>query len=220
MLLNFAGVLAPLVALVPTDRAPTDCHPVLDTANRDLNIANNVGALFVVAAVALIMLGVVAALQAKNNQPPDRPSWIAYLIVLAFYVVTLIVFLAGRTWFMQYAHPISAITMFALLAINALVNGYNLYETRKNQDPSAVPQKRRVRPFNTYTAIGTLMVVAALVIWIFLRPHWHQWVFGLEATEIGLFAAFWLEQTIELWDEGLRPKPAPGAQTGSGLDIS
>ena len=42
-LLNFAGVLALFVALVPTERAPTACQPVLDASNRDVNIANNAG---------------------------------------------------------------------------------------------------------------------------------------------------------------------------------
>jgi hypothetical protein len=120
-----------------------------------------------------------------------------------------VAFLAGRTWFMEFAHPISAITMFAFLGANALINGYNLYVTRKPQEGApADERKREVGPFNAYTAIGTLMLLAALVITIFVRPHLNQWVFGLEAVEIGLFAVFWLRQRVELWNEGLRPVPA------------
>lgn len=204
-LLNFAGVLAPFVALVPTERAPTNCQPVLDATNRDLNIANNVGALFVVLAAVFLVLGVVWFL----GFPPDMPSLIASLVALAFYGVALGVFVAGRTWFTEFAHPISAIGMFALLGINALVNGYNLYQTRKHQPPPPAPQKRRVGRFNTYTAIGTLMLVAAVVFLFIVRPRWDQWVFGLEAIEIGLFAAFWLRQTVELWTPGLRPALPP-----------
>jgi hypothetical protein len=133
---------------------------------------------------------------------------IASLVALAVYGVALGLFLAARTWFTENAHPISAIGMFGLLAINALVNGYNLYETRKHQPepPPGQLRKRVVWRFNTYTAIGTFMVVAALVFLFIVRPLWNQWVFGLEAVEIGLFAAFWLVQTVELWDNGLRPK--------------
>ena len=54
-------------------------------------------------------------------------------------------------------------------------------------------------------------MLAAAVLVFLVRPYWHQWVFGLEATEIGLFAVFWLRQRIELWQEGLRPPPGPGA---------
>jgi hypothetical protein len=219
MLLNFAGVLAPFVALVPTDVAPTDCHPVLDTTNRDLNIANNVGALFVVAAGALIAVGILTILQIRDHERPDRANVIGYLVVLAVYAVGLVLFLAERTWFMKFAHPIAAVGMFTLLCINALVNGYNLYRTRRTQDPAVSPPKRIVSPFNTYTAVGTLMVIAALVIVIVVRPFWHQWVFGLEATEIGLFAVFWLRQTIELWNEGLRPPPGPDAPGLPGGDL-
>jgi hypothetical protein len=136
---------------------------------------------------------------------------IASLVALAFYIAALVVFLNGRTWFTEFAHPISAIGMFGLLGINALVNGYNLYETRKHQPdpPPGQPRKRVVWRFNTYTAIGTFMLVIALVFLFIVRPRWEQWVFGLEAIEIGLFAAFWLVQTVELWDNGLRPKVPP-----------
>jgi hypothetical protein len=204
-LLNFAGVLAPFVALVPTEKAPTNCHPVLDTTNRDLNIANNAGALFVAVAAAFIVLGILAIVGFR----PDKPSLIASLVALAFYIAALVVFLNGRTWFTEFAHPISAIGMFALLGINALVNGYNLYETRKHQPLPPAPQRRAVWRFNTYTAIGTFMLVTALVFLFIVRPRWDQWVFGLEAVEIGLFAAFWLVQTVELWKQGLRPALPP-----------
>jgi uncharacterized membrane protein YkgB len=203
-LLNFAGVLAPFVALVPTEKAPTNCHPLLDTTNRDLNIANNAGALFVAVGAAFLVIGILSIVGYR----PDKPSLIASLVALAVYGVALGLFLAARTWFTENAHPISAIGMFGLLAINALVNGYNLYETRKHQPepPPGQLRKRVVWRFNTYTAIGTFMVVAALVFLFIVRPLWNQWVFGLEAVEIGLFAAFWLVQTVELWDNGLRPK--------------
>jgi hypothetical protein len=56
------------------------------------------------------------------------------------------------------------------------------------------------------------MLVAALVFLFIVRPHWDQWVFGLEAIEIGLFAAFWLVQTVELWTPGLRPVPPATVQ--------
>ena len=217
MLLNFAGVCAPFVALVPYDGVPTTCHPVLDSANRDLNVANNVGALFVVAAAALVALGVLAILQLRSHQRPDPAGLISYFVVLVCYAAALVVFLTARGWFTAHLHTIAAVTMFALLAVNTLVNGYNLYHTRQHQDPALQPLRRVVPRFNSYTAIGTLMVLAAVVIPIFLRPHWEQWIFGLEATEIGLFAAFWVRQTIELWDEGLRPPPAAPAPVDRGL---
>ena len=221
MLLNFAGVCAPFVALVPYHVAPTNCQALLDTTNRDLNIANNVGALFVVAAAGLLLLGVLGILGylgIRNNPRPEAASLIAYLVVLAFYLVAVVVFLADRNWFMRHTHTIAAITMFALLGINTLVNGYNLYETRRHQDLTVQRPKRVVSRFNTYTVIGLCMVLAGIVIPVFVRPHWPQWVFGLEASEIGLFAAFWVRQTIELWDEGLRPAPGPGAPAAPDIE--
>ncbi len=214
VLLNFAGTFAPFVALVPTDRAPKNCAATLDVTNRNLNIANNVGGLLVVAGAALALL---AGIGIKNQFWPDdgdnakRPrqrDYVGYGVTLAFFVAVLILFWQGRTWFLEFAHPISAITMFAIIAINILVNGYNLYESRKHPAPGE-PKLKEVHHFNRYTIIGTLMVVAALVIFFILRPIWDQWVFGLEASEIGLFAVFWVLQTNELWNEGLRPEVAP-----------
>ncbi len=239
MLLNFAGVLAPFVALVPTPKAPTNCRPVLDTTNRDLNIANNASALFVVVGAAFVVLaglwigGFLMRWLVRGSgmpEPPpegepaetlvsvfqrriggfrsDRAGLIAYLVALAIYIAALVWFLADRTGFEKNAHPYSAIGMFAFLAINALVNGYNLYQQRQHQPPPTLdlPRKREVWRFNTYTAIGTFMALTGVVFLVIVRPHWDQWVFGLEAIEIGLFAAFWLVQTVELWDNGLRPK--------------
>ncbi|HEV8455040.1 MAG TPA: hypothetical protein VGQ24_09130, partial [Gemmatimonadales bacterium] len=89
-LLNFAGVLAPFVALVPTEKAPTNCHPVLDTTNRDLNIANNVGALFVVLGAAFIVL---AGLWIRGRRDPshrlDMPTVVSGLVALAITGVAL-----------------------------------------------------------------------------------------------------------------------------------
>ncbi len=128
---------------------------------------------------------------------------VAYLVVVAFGVGALVLFLTARSWFEAYAHPIAAITMFALMGLNALLNGYNLVETRRR---GLGPRLRSPVPhLNTYTTAGTLMLAAALVFPLAVRPHWHQWVFGLEAAEIALFAVFWIRQTVELWSAGLRP---------------
>ena len=217
VLLNFAGTFAPFVALVPTDRAPRNCAATLDVTNRNLNIANNVGGLLVVAGAALAVLagiGIKKQLDPKKSKHPRPSDYVGYGVTLAFFVAALILFWQGRTWFLEFAHPISAVTMFTIIAINILVNGYNLYESRKHPAPGQKKMKE-VHHFNRYTIIGTLMVVAALVIFFILRPIWDQWVFGLEASEIGLFAFFWVLQTNELWNEGLRPEvvlpPGPAA---------
>ena len=58
--------------------------------------------------------------------------------------------------------------------------------------------------FWLYTAIAALMVGSGAVM-LALQSHFDHMVFVLEATEITLFAAFWLVQTKELWDDTIRP---------------
>jgi hypothetical protein len=44
------------------------------------------------------------------------------------------------------------------------------------------------------------MGVAALLV------HWEHVLLWVEGTLIALFAVFWLSQTEELWDQGLRSR--------------
>ena len=87
------------------------------------------------------------------------------------------------------AHFIAAITMFAFLA--AAASG-TAREHRRDQASQTY--------FRLYTAIASLMVGSAFVIFV-MRFTWNHRVLVLEGTEITLFAAFWLVQTAEHWNE-------------------
>ena len=132
-------------------------------------------------------------------------DYISYFGALLLFIVTLISFWKHRPWFMEKAHLYSAVTMFFFIGINVLINGYNLYQTRKHPAPGS-PLRKPVHRFNRYVNLGILLVVAALIFRLVISRRWDQWVFGLEATEISLFGIFWALQSIELWNQGLRPK--------------
>lgn len=207
LLLNFAGTCAPIVALVPTPGAPTGCGATLGVTDRNLNIANNVGALLLVGFLALVFVAVQGWLSLRGSDPATRPSWIdriGYAVTVAFFLATLLSFWQHRTWFVEFAHPIAALSMFVLIGLNVFLNGYNLYQTRKQlalRDPSVT----KVPPVNRYVVLGILMALAGLASVLVVREYWGQWVFGLEASEIGLFGVFWVMQTFELRNSGLRP---------------
>src|SRR3954453_19642354 len=75
ILLNLAGMFAPVVALVPTP-GPGACASVLGTTrDRDVNIANNVTALLVVGLIALVILAALAI----HNLPPV-PALVGYAV--------------------------------------------------------------------------------------------------------------------------------------------
>jgi hypothetical protein len=219
LLLNFAGLFAPLVALVPTNPAPTSCGVTLGETDRELNIANNVGAFLILGFAAVVLLGVLGAIDLLRHDQKKKPSlldFIGFSGTAVFFIGTLLLFWRNRPWFLEHTHNYSAITMFVLIGINVLINGYNLYQTRAHPHPAnrlqpGVARLDEVSRFNRYVNLGILMVVAAAFILLVIKPRWRQWNFALEATEIVLFAIFWVLQTVELWHQGLRPKVAESA---------
>jgi hypothetical protein len=54
--------------------------------------------------------------------------------------------------------------------------------------------------FWIYTAIAVLMVAAALFLFT-VGSNWEHRTLILETIEIALFAAFWLAQTAQHWNE-------------------
>ncbi|MEU6374920.1 hypothetical protein [Streptomyces sp. NPDC046909] len=213
--LNFAGILAPIVAFVPTPNVGR-CGSVLsDTTNRKTNIDNNVLALLVMAGVTFLFLLVLKFLvkkpvtgvpaQVARKTPADeewarRITAIGFALALAFYIATAIVFWTDRDWFDEHAHWTAAITMFASIFLAVLNNAINFHFTQKrNAETTGTPAKR----FNWYLLIALLMGLS-----LALTKGWPR--FGehgtllLEASMILLFAVFWVIQTSELWNYGLR----------------
>ena len=206
VLLNLAGMLAPIVALVPTANVPDpkqDCwSSITDKANRELNISNNLIALLVAGLLAFLLLATLAVMRKlKRSASAERPlstiSIAGFGVAGALYLAVVGLFWWDRPWFSHNAHNVSAITMFGFVTVNVLLNGYNLYHARKG-----IPNKA-VRPLNRYMSTGIVMVLAAILIPT-AGHSLHVKVFLLEATMIGLFAFFWILQTVELWPGGLR----------------
>ena len=204
VLLNFAGICAPFVALVPI-HDPSACGLVTDGLNRDLNIANNVTALLAVFGAALVAL---AALwwhnrrSANDEPPPTRIELLGYAESVLVLVAAVAVFRLQPEWFDRYGHPVAAIAMFAFVFLDVVVNAVNIYYERRGTDAP-------VRRLNRYTWIALAMagcVVGSLLL------GWQgveHWLLVIEASLIGWFAVFWGFQTWELWDQGLRTESGP-----------
>jgi hypothetical protein len=202
LLLNLAGICAPFVALVPT---PTigDCGTVYDGRNRAGNIENNVFALLVVLTIALVAVAVMEFVNQKRTREAPLSTWerVGFVVAAVALVAVWIVFSAARVWFALNMHNIAAIAMFFFIWLTVLLNARHL---RGRQ----TPRQRRSRA--VYRAIGWLMVLAAVGNLVAGLAGWPYAVIAVEAELIVLFAVFWMTQTIELWDDGLRP-PVPRA---------
>jgi hypothetical protein len=215
--LNFAGMFAPVVAVVPTTSVGT-CHSVdpqlADPRNADgtltaqviANIDNNVWSLLIIAFIGVVAAFAVAMISndGKLGATPKgaRALAIGLVLTLAFLIVVLLAF---RLWddFYEQAHGIAAVGLFVFLAFAVLFNAMK------------VRQLGRMNFFYIYLVILVLMIAAGGVLY---PLDWDYNTLVLEYTEIVLFGVFWGVQTVELWNETaksdqeheeLAPSPSP-----------
>jgi hypothetical protein len=192
--LNVAGMLAPVVAFVPTAN-PGTCWsvrpiplPVEDGKLApwvEANIHNNITALLIAAAVGLLVAVVVSRLKGPGPVEALRATDLAtQLGLLGAAVLLALGTVAFLYWdgFSTHAHYIAAITMFACLAGATAANAYEVRASR--------PRYARA-----YLVIAVLMVLTAA---LFATSFTHK-VLVIEAVEIALFASAWVAQTFEHW---------------------
>ena len=217
LLLNVAGMLAPVVALVPTG-ASKECSLVVEDAGSvaarrlaypapgpcdatsvlraPTNIDNNIRSLLFAGLLCLFAGAFLALVNALRSDRGVRahieqvePGTKRSLAVM------LLLLLAGLAWYVidrrgfdAYAHFAAAGTMFLFLFF-AVVS--KVLEHRRAQR----------RPFvQWYSAVGVLMVLGAAA-FAHDRISRDHHVFLLEAWEITSFAGFWILQTWENWWE-------------------
>ena len=201
-LLNLAGVCAPVVAFVPYPD-PGTCGSVLtDTRNRLANIDNNMLGLLVAGGLGLVIVGVLEHRRALSVGT-DRPAPVALLgfwAIAVLFIVTTAVYLWDRPLLLDRGHGVAAVAMFGFIFLNVWVNAAALHRANNAEGR---------RPFwrNRYTVVGTLMTLAVVANVIAMLAGFRWWVLTLETSMIVLFAWFWIAQTIELWNQGLRRRP-------------
>lgn len=194
-LLNYAGILAPVVALVPTPQEGDCLAPSGQVDTLTDAVANNLLAYLFVGSIAMacvLVAGVVALV--TEDAPPLRylgaiPPLLALCVAWYFY-------LEDPEFVMICGHPISAFTMFGFIVVVVLVN--SLKPKKSESGETWLTLQLRPGVGLVYLSLGGAMVVLGGV--IILTRHlefWEgNWVFWLEAIEIFLFAVFWIIQTL------------------------
>jgi hypothetical protein len=207
VLLNLAGILAFVVALVPTSRPVLFCGDASlpDGAVTDGAIIRNVWAL----AVALVVArGASWWMYRRTGTGRDRSTlgnvalWVQRA-VLAIGVVTLI---AIPEWFVANAHGVAAVAMFSAFIVTVLINAF----LAGHQDEDKCPHHRLYHV--AYQAISVAMVltlVAAVAVHLILDDFNHV-VLVVEVALIFEFGAYWVVQTIELWSVSTRDELVDG----------
>jgi hypothetical protein len=233
ILLNVAGMMAPVVAVVPISgvgqcwSVEPGPSPVGDDGRLApwvaANIDNNIVALLIAGVLGLALTaGLTYAGDRRHGR--TRRVWTGGMVIgLAGTAVLLAAtYLAFLWWdgFHRSAHYIAAFAMFICLGIVVANDAWDRH-SRGN-----APGYRLV-----YAAISGAMLLGGLVLGVLeVATDFAYVVLVLEIVEIVLFAAYWIAQTVEFWSltpDG-RPMspdptiPAPGAQDPGGttaLDV-
>jgi uncharacterized membrane protein len=194
LLLNIAGMLAPIVALVPTTE-PSDIYgsKALTISKARVLIGNNVVALLIAGAVALLVAWFVERSKRGNAVANIRMvDAVGLAVAVALILVGGGIYWQARGFFLANAHTASAIAMFAVVGLVVVLNSQR----------AGVERKPR---YQLYYALAAGVMASGLVVFAvhFAWGSWKAWNFFLESVEILGFAAFWIVQTFELWDLGV-----------------
>ena len=193
VLLNLAGVLAPIVAFVPTTPPGQRCESsTVIASNSEVFIDNNVLA-FAIGGVTALVLGLAIG---KLKRTPTLKSFDPRsLFVLAggaaFLLAGLIWYFASRRNFLDHAHMGAAIAMFAVVDVVILLN--------------ALRRKAKGKSWYRYALLAAAMPILGLALfaWSRIDKDWDHFVLWLELVELTVFGVYWVLQTFEHWDGGV-----------------
>jgi hypothetical protein len=206
MFFNLAGVLAPVVALVPAKR-PDDLAGNVDAVSVDPTalVQNNVPALGIAVAVGFLVALVVARHDPRFKVEMPRVARVGLGLALSVLLAGVAWYAGSRESFEDHAHLPAAAVMFFAIWCAVMVNaGWPSGQLPKLYRWLQVPVPPPSRPvfLAWYRRLALFMVAALLASLVLAAFGSDHWVFIVEALEIAPFGAFWLLQTVEGWDTG------------------
>ena len=196
VLLNLAGILAFIVAMVPTSR------PVLLCGSTDLTVGTqssllNVWAVTIALAVSRAASWVMYRRTGTGRQRSALGTAAAWVqrVLLAVGVGTLVL---APEWFRTRAHGIAAVAMFAAIILTVGITAF-----------VAVDHKR-YRVIYQWISVTMVLTLVAVVCLHELLDGFNHAVIVVEAALIAEFAVYWIVQTVELWGTAMRPTVCEG----------
>jgi hypothetical protein len=185
-------------------------------------VLNNMATYLMVVPAALILLQVLPALVGRlRDDDVEDPVWArtrraSYAVGWVFTGAYLLWWRwAGDADFRRWAHPVSAVLLFVCIVVVTAATAYDRTAVRAQQEPAAVfvhrLAPRVARSLRSGYGLLTVAMVLAFAVCavVHLLTGWVHWVLVVEVSLVTLFAAFWLVQTVELWDEDPRRPSSP-----------
>lgn len=204
LMLNLAGMCAPVVALVPTPLEDASCGDATRCVPDAFvpGVVNNVQALIVVGVV-----GVLFAARTVRRDDRERADLVALGVAAVGLAAFTLWFVLGRDSFLDFAHYGTAVPMFGLIVAVALVNAAKVDEFVADGGTLAMGHADTYK--RAYRGIAYFMGVViggALVLFVVKaitgsEPFAH-WVFIVEALLLAAFTAFWILQTLQYAEDG------------------
>jgi len=224
--LNLAGMLAPVVAFVPTGEArkcgltDADGEPVRTQDEKEAVIAashdavaNNMFAYLLVIGIVLAVVLVVGIFAHRRQRDwlVEQPwaFWLPWAGAVVLWVSGTLLFSRHDVWFYDNAHKWSAVFLFVFILCAIVAIGVDKWQG--NGSTHDIPSRRWAV---AYWILAGVMVVGAVAIFLGVE-HGHR-IFWVEAWMIGWLAVFWTLQTWDRWGEGApRTKAEVAAQDGA-----
>ena len=201
VLLNLAGILAFVVAFVPTSRPVLLCG---DSAMDAGAVSSGASLGNVWALVVALVVARVASWWMYRRTGTDRGrsplAEVAVWVQRGVLAVGLVTLIVVPDWFVANAHGVAAVAMFVAFIGTVLINAF----MAGRQDDDKCPHRKAYHRF--YQAISLAMVltlVAAVTAHLVLSGFNHA-VLVVEVALIVEFGAYWLVQTVELWNTATR----------------
>ena len=205
-LLDAAGLIAPLIAILPTPISNSTVPGLTDAcpdANRCVPasavpaIDAGVTTYVIVAVLGILAAALVTALRSRTEQVDARsvvPSFVVAVVVVAL--------VAGLWWgapafLLAAGHVAAAAAFFALIAAVAVANVFS------RPRPTDRMPGRTLKI--TYLVIAAAMVVDLIVLLVLIAIGVPEGtmpppVFVGEFILLGLFFVFWVLQTVQNWN--------------------
>lgn len=213
VLMNLAGMLAPVVAFVPTPAAGRCLSTAPATPDIPSTVANNLPALLVtggVVAVVAVALQRRERVRAPTAHGTSRWNRVGVALTATLLGGGAVWFVADRDSFLARGHDAAAVPMFLAVVAVVWFNAQDVERTVRRQASAPPggrgtmpPSRGRYVPVYRVIAVGMLGALVATVVTSLLTRS-TSLVFWVEVVLITLFAVFWVVQTVELWDRGLR----------------
>lgn len=185
--LNLAGLAAPTVGFVPT--------PVPHVPFDQPAIANNMLSYL---GVLLVGVVVVAAIQVASGQRPSSWGRFGYASTVVGAVAGIGWLLVDRSGFCADAHYLASAALIGAIAVVVLLNtDWGVRVIARTPAPS------RARFGAAYGLVFAGMAgctVAWLVLTYAVDVRWPYLLLVYESVMLALVVAFWILQTVDLWD--------------------